>query len=150
MRRFDGPPPEGDGAGELREGLRYEVNDTKPIFRIIFSALVLLAAIAGCDSQEEFVFTGNNTTPVAAIQVNSVLARTVPDQITTFRFTGLDSTGSTLFGRTTRDKAQEILLESVPVAVSTLRIEYLAAGIVVGVGENAVALQQGRTYTLTT
>lgn len=149
MRRFDGPPPEGDGAGELREGLRYEVNDTKPIFRIIFSALVLLAAIAGCDSQEEFVFTGNNTTPVAAIQVNSVLARTVPDQITTFRFTGLDSTGSTLFGRTTRDKAQEILLESVPVAVSTLRIEYLAAGIVVGVGENAVALQQGRTYTLT-
>mgnify|MGYP000235762084 CR=1 FL=1 len=125
------------------------MNDTKPIFRIIFSALVLLAAIAGCDSQEEFVFTGNNTTPVAAIQVNSVLARTVPNQITTFRFTGLDSTGSTLFGPTTRDKAQEILLESVPVAVSTLRIEYLAAGIVVGVGENAVALQQGQTYTLT-
>jgi hypothetical protein len=69
--------------------------------RSLFCVLALAAAlVVGCGDSEDFVFTNNNAVnPTGAfVTLNHVLARAVPDNIATYRVSGMDDTGNVLFG----------------------------------------------------
>ena len=115
---------------------------------ILLAFFGIVLTFTGCGSRDDFVITGNNNIPVGAVQVTSVLARTVPSQITDLRFTGLDANNNVAYGPLTRSKSQTILLESVPTSVTQLQIEYLAGNILVGRGVTPVSIASGQTVTV--
>jgi hypothetical protein len=80
--------------------------------------------------------------------VNHQLARTVTTFVTQFRFTGLNSSGDTVFGPTTVAVASQVVLTQVPVTVVTLRIEYLGNGVVIGEFTTAVTVTEGGNTVL--
>jgi uncharacterized protein YkwD len=80
----------------------------------------------------------------STIQVNFALARAVPANVTSFRFSGRNSVGTLIFGPENRAKASTIIL-TVPVEMTNLQIEYLAGDTVVGTYGQAVVLTQGLT-----
>ena len=120
----------------------------------VFPFLLLLALLfSGCGSDNhQFVLTnpsgGAAPLATARIRVNSVLARSIPTSIDSLRFTGVDASGQALFGPETRVKAATIILESVPLTVRTLLIEYLDNGRIVGQARVSVNLSANETLTI--
>ncbi len=119
--------------------------------RIIHTlALLLVCLLIGCSDDAT---TGPQTplTPAggtATLVVRHVLLRAVPANVTRFRFSGQDAAGNLVFGPEVRGKAAEITL-TVPVSMTSLRIEYLQAdGTVVGLFIQEVSLQPGQTLTI--
>ena len=82
---------------------------------------------------------------IATVQINQVLLRAVPSDVTQQRFTGFDSSGLVRYGPETRDKAAVIELENVSTAVVRLQIEYLQGETVIGLGSVALELTPGET-----
>lgn len=59
-------------------------------------------------------------------------ARQIPAEVLTFRFTGLNYAGTSIYGPVTVAKAPEVLLNDVPLEVVVLQIEYLRDSTLVG------------------
>jgi len=86
---------------------------------------------------------------LGAIQVRSVLARTVPTNVTHMRFLGFNQNGYGIYGPVTVVKTAVIDLPNVPVDVKTLLVTYLQGDLPVGAAIVPVTVVQGQTTTLT-
>lgn len=84
----------------------------------------------------------------AKIVLQQVLARSVPSEITDYRFTGFNEANETVFGPVTVAKAREVTLSEVPVAVKALQIEYLQGSTTFAVATIQVSLQVGDTIVV--
>lgn len=114
--------------------------------------LIAAALLPGCGGGSG---STSSTAPVsgdaatATVRAQFLLLRSVPANVASLRFLGLDAAGNVLYGPLTVPKAAQVELASVPVQVVRLLIEYLdAQGETVGFGSNPVTLAPGQTFTL--
>lgn len=91
---------------------------------------------------------GGNNPNTGTVSLNFQLLRAVPANVDSFVFTGLDSSGAVVYGPQTTAKAAQITLTGVPTSVVTLRIDYVAAGQVVGQANVTVSISAGATTTI--
>jgi hypothetical protein len=124
-------------------------------YRLILLLALFSALLAGCGDSFGGQVSGRSNGPApapvpdsASIEVKHVLARSVPSTIDTFRFSGRDANGQTVYGPDTRARAASILLTGIPLDTRTLLIEYLDGTQVVGRFETAVELQPGQTLVI--
>ncbi|MEW6283663.1 MAG: CAP domain-containing protein [Candidatus Eremiobacterota bacterium] len=117
-------------------------------------ALVVLLAIlsAGCGgggggNAANPANPANPNPQTATVQVNHVLARTVPATVDTFRFSGPDSNGTVVFGPQDVAKSAQVNL-TVPVTMVALNIQYLSGGTVVGTYSQGTTLTAGGTLAI--
>lgn len=111
-------------------------------------SLFLLFVLAGCGSSSE-TFSAPVVAPsTASIEINSPMAKTVPNYVTDYRFIGLDQQSRYVYGPTEFAKASKVTLTNVSVATVTLRIEYLADESVVGTFQTPVVLRAGELLVL--
>lgn len=122
--------------------------------RLTLLALLLLGASwIGCGGDGNGGGGGNAAPPpppaptTATIQVDHVLTRTVPANVDTFVFLGFNSSGAQVYGPDSRAKAARILL-TVPLTMTSLTINYLSNGVVVGTFSQPVALTAGGTLVI--
>ncbi len=108
----------------------------------------------GCGSSDGgFVnsssFTSQGTTQTAIVRLESVLAQTtVPSEVDQVRGRGFDAEQQLLYGPEVREKAAQIDFADVPVTVTDMVIEYLAAGRVVGLAQVPVSLSPDQIFTI--
>lgn len=120
--------------------------------RWLMLALCLLTTFfAGCSSDDGdgSGFVDDNVTPTSTIVYNTVLARAVPNSVTTYRFTGRDASDAIVFGPAMAPKQASLTL-IVPQTLVNLNVDYLnSANEVVGVVNLDVNLSTGQTVTIT-
>jgi uncharacterized protein YjdB len=75
---------------------------------------------------------------IAAFQF--VLARAVPANVDTIEFYGFDQEGLLVYGPAPRNKAQEIVLENLPLFIRTFRLDYYDGDFLVGQGQVPIIL----------
>ncbi|MEW6281543.1 MAG: hypothetical protein AB1758_23235, partial [Candidatus Eremiobacterota bacterium] len=118
-----------------------------PYLSVRRSLCILLALLSvflsGC-GEDGFLLVGPPAAPAPiqgpttrVILVRHVLQKAVPVSATHFRFTGLDTGGAVVYGPDTQVKAAEIPLV-VPLSLTTLVIEYLEGGVVIGIGTHPI------------
>lgn len=119
--------------------------------------LVLLSATlswgcSGGDRNSSVTFgdptIGNPVAQTSNVNFTFQLLRAVPANVDFIEFVGLDSNNTLLYGPVTRAKAATITLTDVPIAVTTIRIRYLANGVLVGEGSVTVNLTAGGDTTI--
>lgn len=132
--------------------------------RTYFLAFLFLAGglFAGCGSSDGTIYVPDNNTPIQistgevrlltslqGVQAQAELSTgdTVPVAVTDFRFTGFDANGTLIFA-VVKAKAATVLLSSVPVQVTNIRIELLAGGLPIGGVSVPVAVTAGNTTTI--
>lgn len=121
---------------------------SKSLFLLSLIAFVSMACLYGCgSSSDDFQATGNNNGNVVnnngTVQLNFALLRSVPANVDTFVFRGLDSGGNQVFTQTVAKAAQVTL--TVPTSVTTLIIDYQAAGVVIGRATLSITVNAGQT-----
>ena len=130
--------------------------------RRIAALIACLFIISGCGggggssnnsgtSAQAVPVTGGGSTPAAPanVLINFRLsARAVPAYIQQFRCTGLSGTGAAVYGPKTFDRVTQVRLDSVPLEVTTLRIEYIQGGAVRGLANISVTLRAGQTLEI--
>lgn len=116
--------------------------------------LVLVLLVSGCGSDGPGVTVATGTQLPAAVEPASIRliselerARAVPEAITAIRLVGQDAQGVAVYAQT-RDKAEEIVFQNVPVTVVLVRVEYLADNTLVGLAVAEVQLIPGEEYLL--
>ena len=110
--------------------------------------LLLLWLFAGCgNSFDEFGNPGVSPS-TATIEVNHVLARSVPSTIDTFRYSGFDSAGNRVYGPVERPREATSVLTNVPVTVTLFQIDYLSGGQTVGLFQTPVELSPGELLVI--
>ena len=119
---------------------------TGRLFRFLV-VLFLSFVAAGCGGGSDPVATAppQPTPQLGTIQLNQVLLRALPSEVTHQRFTGFDAQGTVRYGPATEAKAATIELTNVSTAVVRLQIEYLQGDTVIGLGSVTVALNPGET-----
>jgi hypothetical protein len=115
--------------------------------------VVLWLLVAGCGSSQPDLLVQQPSGPPLApatgtIEVQHVLARAVTTFVTDFQYSGLTPDGTVVYGPVARPKEARSVLEGVPLTVSTLRIDYLSGGIVIGRYRASVDLLAGGVVTL--
>lgn len=120
---------------------------------LLLALLFLAPACGGGGDTTPSNFGLNNPSGPAAdtgtVQVDFDLQqRKVPSEVTQFRFTGVDSAGTTLFGPVLRDKAAQVVLQGVPTGVTRLLIDYLDGNVIVGQADLAVQVSVGGTTVI--
>lgn len=98
---------------------------------------------------------GNSSQPnsqpavqTARIQLNNVLARAIPSQVTHLRLTGYDTLGTVRYGPRTQAKAPVMVFDDVPLSVRKIQIELLVQDRVAGVAILDVILSLDQTETI--
>lgn len=105
-------------------------------------ALLMLLACA-CGGEIDQPTTDVAPPSSATIVVRHNLARAVSQEVTRYRFAGLDDAGRLVFGPEDRPKSSEVRL-GVPLTVRQLNIEYLSDTGKVGVFRTPVTLTAGQ------
>ena len=119
--------------------------------RLIF--ILLLALLTwGCGSSFKETINpgppGPGASGAATIRLLSVLERSVPTAVTQMRLSGFNAQGQRLYGPTTQAKSASLDFTGVPVAVTTVRIDYLTQNETVGVAIVPVALVAGEVFII--
>ncbi len=117
--------------------------------RLLSVLTFLLFLVTGCGSSFEETITpsgnGQNPGATANLKFNFVLARAVPASVTSFRFTGRDSSQQVTYGPQTFAKSSSVVF-SVPVSTVVIRGELLVGSTVIGRFELSTEnLQPGET-----
>ena len=81
------------------------------------------------------------------VLVNFLLARAVPSNVTSLEITGLSAENFVLFTATSARQSQ-VSLVNVPTSVTTLQIDLLANGALIGRGSIPVSIVAGQTITV--
>ncbi len=122
-----------------------------PRFRFWSTLLLALFfyACGGDGSVATSTVTPAVNAPTGSIDVQfQLLQRAVPTSVTDLRFSGLDAAGKYTFGPDTRPRTAQVLLSNVPTTTTTLRIEYLQNGTIVGLGDTPVVVPENGTVTV--
>ena len=82
------------------------------------------------------------------MRLESVLARTVPAEVTNLRLSGLSSAGNVMYGPQTRAKAAVVEFTGIPITVTRLLIEYLVDDQVIGLAELDVVLRENQVLVI--
>ena len=141
---------------------------TEAYYRLVITLLLLLASLAGCGSSgETAVLTQTNTvaavnpnlapgTPggpplsgqVATVQIQSVLARTVPTEVTQFQILGSNRDGFPIFGSITVAKNAVVTL-TVPIEVVELDVDLLEPnGNPIALYRQTLSLSSGQLFVI--
>ena len=136
--------------------------------RLVITFMLLLASLTGCGSSGETVaVTQTNTvaainpnlapgTPggpplsgqVATVQIQSVLARTVPAEVTQFQILGSNRDGFPIFGTITVAKSALVTL-TVPIEVVQLDVDLLDTnGNPIALYRQTLALSSGQVFVI--
>lgn len=142
-------------AGPLRG--QQETSKSEVFMKRAIACLVGMVSVclflAGCgssggDSPAPTTTTGTQlTVQTGLVRLVSVLARTVPSQVTHFRVTGFDANGAVRFGPETVTKAATVEF-TIPTTVNRLQVEYLAGTTLVGLGSTSLTVEAGQTTEL--
>lgn len=76
-----------------------------------------------------------------------LLPRGIPNTVTALRVTALDAANQVVFGPTTEAR-QSVLVLTLPVTATLVRVEYLSGATVVGVYQQQLQLSSGATTTI--
>ncbi len=91
----------------------------------------------------------NPSVPTAQVVLNfTLLNRAIPGYIEELQFTGLTESGTVVYGPIRKAKASRIVLESVPLSVSRLRIDFLQNSVARGVSVLPLSLSQDSTVEI--
>lgn len=113
------------------------------LISLILTTLLLAGCGNGGSGDDDGIATnplipGGRNTGTAAFQF--VLARAVPSNVDIIEFSGYDADGSLVFGPAPRNKAQEIVLENLPLEIRSFQLNYYDGEFLVGQGEVPVIL----------
>ncbi len=136
--------------GTLEEKTLNHISARRP-GRLIFVLLLALLTWGCGNSFEETINPGPpgpGPSGTATIRLLSTLERSVPTAVSQIRLSGFNANGQRLFGPTTQAKSASIDFTSIPVAVTTVRIDYLAQNETVGVAIVPVALVAGEVFVI--
>lgn len=128
------------GCGSGREFEFVEVDDTT-----VISGPNLSGQVGAVSFQTELEAPQTVTGQTAVL----LESPTVPIPVTHFRFVGLNSEGTPVYGPLLVPKASSVLLEEVPVEVVALRVELMVETLVLGGVRLPIQVQSGQTTTVT-
>lgn len=114
--------------------------------------LLFTLLVWGCGNSFEETINPGTPGPApagtATIRLLSVLERAVPAAINEIRLSGYSASGQRVYGPETKAKSASLDFTSVPVAVTTVRIDYLAQGETLHIALVNVALVAGEVYII--
>ncbi|MFA5508450.1 MAG: hypothetical protein WC314_07820 [Vulcanimicrobiota bacterium] len=119
-----------------------------PTLWSLVTILYLSLLAVGCGDSEDYVFSNSVSPSTATIRLQTVLARTVPAAVTDYRLTGLSSGGDILYGPVVQAKAGTVNFTGVSTQVTSVFLELLENGTVVGSGTFPVSLTPEEVFVL--